>query len=211
MKSINIKILAILSILVLGSCASRYSEIEPESLPYGSMNKDKDIAMQFQYRLLSKKYASKEKNKGLKLVALKILNNSDKSYFFGEDLRLTYNDGSPVVFATTNQTYDMLKQKSGFYFLYLLLSPTKFTTSRSDQYGNMQTTNNIPIGLLIGPGISLLNFFKAKNANNSFKAELDKYELFNKEIPAGKTVYGLVGIKSTQFKELKAEIEFSDN
>lgn len=66
----------------LFSCASRYKMIEPESINYLSVKEDKGVKFEYKYDLLSKKYAKKEEKKGVKIVAVKVTNNS------GSDLKL---------------------------------------------------------------------------------------------------------------------------
>jgi len=93
MKLIKITLLSI-AISTLTNCASGYKLIEPKSINYVSSNETGDVKLEYKYDLLDKKYAKKEFSKGVKLVALKITNDSDKDLTFGKDAKLAYKNGN---------------------------------------------------------------------------------------------------------------------
>ncbi|WP_255592561.1 hypothetical protein [Marixanthomonas sp. SCSIO 43207] len=77
MRSIKIPLLLI-SVTTLTSCASGYKMIEPKSINYVSRNENNGAKLEYKYDLLDKKYAKK----GVRLVAVKITNESDKDLMF---------------------------------------------------------------------------------------------------------------------------------
>lgn len=192
MKKIIILSVIIFNIL-LTSCASTYKEVIPNTQNYLSFNEDQGVLLEYKYDVLKKKkYYKKEAKRGIKVVSLKITNKTNNELVFGKNIRLVNSQGADIILADNNEMYDVLKQKSGLYFLYLLLGFATFNTY--DEYGNVD--NSVPIGLVIGPGVALGNFFVAHTANKKFKSELTNYELYGKPIKSGETVYGLVGIKT---------------
>ena len=113
------------------------------------------------------------------------------------------NNGQLVHPLPKGMTFRELKQKSGLFFLYLLLSGTQLTTG-VDQYGN--PTSTFPIGLILGPGLALGNFGVAQGNNRDFQAELDMYDLTDKVIEPGETVYGLIGLAHSKYGPLTAKM-----
>lgn len=72
--------------------------------------------MKFEYNLLDKKYAKKEKKNGVKLISVRLTNNSDKDLMFGRDITLTYANGNKVYTLDNEQTFKLLKQKLPFIY-----------------------------------------------------------------------------------------------
>ena len=100
------------------------------------------------------------------------------------------------------QTYNELKQSTGIYLLYLLLTPAKLNVSSSN--GSSSST---PIGYALGPGIAGGNMIATGNANTNFKNELMQNNLLGVNIKKGTTVYGLVGLKSGSAENLKIKVQ----
>jgi hypothetical protein len=72
--------------------------------------------VKFEYNLLDKKYAKKEKKNGVKLISVRLTNNSDKDLMFGRDITLTYANGNKVYTLDNEQTFKLLKQKLPFIY-----------------------------------------------------------------------------------------------
>ena len=165
--------------LLLSSCASTYREVSPNTQNYLSSSEDQGVLLEYKYDVIKKKkYYKKELKKGVKVVSVKITNNTSGDLIFGKDIKLVNSHDVDLLLTSNNEMYDVLKQKSGLYFLYLLLGFVSFTTFDSE--GNVD--NSIPVGLVIGPGVALGNFFVANSANKKFKTELTEYELYGKTI-----------------------------
>ncbi len=201
MRIIKITFLFI-AIASLTSCASGYKMIAPKTINYVSTNETEKVTLEYKYDVLDKKYAKKELKRGVKLVSVKITNNSEKDIMFGRDAKLTYENGDEIFIMENDRVFKTLKQSSASYLFYLLLTPLNFETTSSS--GN---TSSTPIGLAIGPGLAGGNMIAAGSANNKFKTELLEYNINGTLIKKGETAYGLIGIKSDSFDSLKLKIE----
>jgi len=201
MRIIKITFLFI-AIAFLTSCASGYKMIEPKTINYVSTNETDNVKLEYKYDLLNKKYAKKEVKKGVKLVAIKITNNSEKDITFGADVKLTYDNGGEIYVMENDKVFKTLKQSPASYLFYLLLTPMNFTTSSSN--GN---SSSAPLGLVVGPGLAFGNMIAAGSANKNFKTEMLEYYISGTSIKKGETKYGLIGIKSDSFDSLILKIE----
>lgn len=78
---------------VLGGCASSYRPIRPSTLNYTAPVFGNGIGLSYKYDVLkerrNKKYAAKEADHGLKLIAVKLTNNTDTVINVGRDLIFT--------------------------------------------------------------------------------------------------------------------------
>lgn len=203
-----LKTAALLSLLIfLNSCASGYKTIGPSELAYNSVAKEEGLSMEYKYDLLRKKYAKKEKKKDVRLVAVKITNNTSKNLTFGEDFFLSYENGGQVLIMPTDKVFSSLKQHPATHLFYLLLSPLTLYTSNTNSYGYSETSSSFPIGLIIGPGLAAGNLIAASSANKKFKKELQEHQLQGKVIPKGETVYGLIGIRADNYDALELRFE----
>ena len=201
MRIIKITLLCIV-ISTLSNCASGYKMIEPKFINYVSTHETDNVKLEYKYDLLDKKYAKKELKKGVKLVAVKITNNSEKDVMFGRDAKLTYENGTEIFVMENKKVFTTLKQSPASYLWFLLLTPMNLYTAE-----NGQQTSSTPIGLAVGPGLAGGNMFAADAANKKFKTEMLKYNIYGTLIKKGETKYGLIGIKSDSFDSLKLKIE----
>mgnify|MGYP006126802805 CR=1 FL=1 len=192
-------------IIILNSCASGYQMINPNSLNYNSNDVKNGISLEYKYDLLNKKYAKKETKKGVKVVAIKIANNSENDIVFGSDLKLAYENGNELYVMENNKVFKFLKQNTATYLLYLLLTPMTFNKTTSN--GNGIETSSTPIGLAVGPGLAGGNMIVAGSANKKFKNELLEFNLNGMTIKKGETKSGLIGIKSDNYDAIKIKME----
>lgn len=176
--------------------------IKPATLTYLSNSSDKSVSLDYKYNLLPKKYAKKETKNNIKLLAVKITNNSGRDLVFAKDIKLTYGNGNEVILMGNEQVFKTLKQQTALYLLYLLLTPATFNTT-----SNGQQTSSIPIGYGLGPGLTAINMITAGTANKNFKEELLQYNIIGITIKNGATVYGLVGINSANFESIKIKVQ----
>jgi len=190
-----------LSIFFLCGCASGYRLINPPTLNYLSKSADKSVSLDYKYNLLPGKYAKKEIKYNIKLIAVRLTNNSGRDLVFGKDIKLAYGNGSEVVLVNDDEVFTSLKQKSGYYLFYLLLTAANLNTTSNGQ------TSSIPVGYVLGPGLTAANIIIAATANGSFRDELLKYNMIGTTIKNGATVYGLVGINTTNFESIKVKLE----
>ena len=201
MRIIKITLLFI-AISTLTNCASGYKMIEPKSINYVSTNETDNVKLEYKYDLLDKKYAKKELKKGVKLVAVKVSNNSNKDLMFGRDAKLIYENGAEIFVMENEKVFKTLKQSPASYLWYLLLTPLNFYTAE-----NGEQTSSTPIGLVVGPGLAGGNMIAAGSANKKFKTEMLEYNINGTIIKKGETKYGLIGIKSDSFDAIKLKIE----
>ena len=206
MKIIKITLLLTIA-LTLTTCASGYKMIEPQSINYISSNESDGVKLEYKYDLLDKKYEKKELKKGVKLVAVKITNNSAQDLMFGQDAKLTYENGTEVYVMENEKAFKTLKQSPASYLWYLLLTPVNFYTTETNSNGFQQETSSTPIGLVLGPGLAGGNMIAAGSANKKFKEEILEYNVNGTIIKNGETKYGLIGIKTDSFDALKLKAE----
>jgi hypothetical protein len=69
------------------------------------------------------------------------------------------------------------------------------------------SSETFPIGLIIGPGLAGGNVAVAATANARLKQDLLQFELFDKIIKPGETVYGLVAIPEMGFVPLRVVVK----
>jgi hypothetical protein len=203
-KFFKISVLA-LSVLFLTNCASGYKKIQPKSITFASRSENNSVVLEYKYDLLEKKYKKKELNNGLKVIAVKVTNNSVNDLVFGKDIRLTYENGNELNLLETNVVYKAIKQSPTSYLWYLLLSPMQFQTMTTNSNGQQQTSSSTPIGLVIGPGLAGGNIIAASSANKNFQNDLLENDIIGKVIKKGETVYGIIGIQSNNYDSIKVK------
>lgn len=204
----NLKLTSLLTIAItLSNCASGYKMIEPEKINYISANESDGVTLEYKYDLLEKKYEKKELTKGVKLVAVKITNNSGKDLMFGRHAKLAFVNGTEVHVMENEKVFKTLKQSPASYLWYLLLTPVNLYVTKTNSYGFQEKTSSTPIGLILGPGLAGGNMIAAGSANKKFKEEILEYNVNGTVIKNGETKYGLIGIKTDSFDALKLKIE----
>jgi hypothetical protein len=197
----------LLAFTLFTACASKYNKINPESLNYTSKSDEKNIVLEYKYIQLEKKYLKKELKNGVKLVGVKIKNNSEKDIVLGSDYKFIYDNGNEVLLLDKDFTFKTLKQSPASYLWYLLLSPAQlYSGTKTTQNGPFTVTEPqsvFPIGLILGPGLAIGNIVAASDANKNFKNDLYNFDLTGKSIKKGETVYGIIGISTNQYESIK--------
>ncbi len=200
-------ILLLVSGIILSSCATSYRIINPTTLHYTSQNTEKNVGMEYRYHLLYKKYTSKEINKGIRLIAVKITNNTNKDLIFGKDINLEFEEGNDLRILDQEKVFKELKQNVAPYLFYLVLTPFVINTHQTNSSGVQEVKGSIPVGPVLGPGLAFGNIIAGSSANKRFKSELTQYNISGLTILKGETVYGLVGIKASKFGPIKIKWE----
>jgi hypothetical protein len=206
MKSYPFLFLALISCILLSNCASSYYNITPNIITYTSKTATDDVLFEYKYDVLRKKYKKRESKHDLCLVAVKITNLREKDLVFGKDINLSYDNGNVIKLISKADLFKDIKQPTGVYGLYFLLSFLRLDINTSNQQG-FQTSDSYPVGLVIGPGIAIGNMIKSSSSNRRFKKELDEFYMLDKVIKKGETVYGLIGFNAANFDALKLKIE----
>ena len=150
----------------------------------------------------NRKYVKKERKHGLRVVAVKIVNTTEQTLRLNDNLKLMVGNNQTVPVAPTIAARE-LKQGVPIYLLYLLLN---FTVGGTQTTSNGVTTttggNYIPSGPFIAGG----NMIVAATANKNLKSELLRFNLIDKDIAPGQTVYGLVTIHSLTADPIRFEL-----
>lgn len=201
MRNSKITVITIVIAFLFASCASSYKAVDPGSLHYTSTDSSETFA--YKYDILAqarnKKYAKKEGKNHIRVIAVRINNNTEQTLKYGENYKI-YSGNQEVEILPVSTVTNSLKQTVPAYLLYLLLTPAKLTVSSG------MSQSSTPIGLVIGPGLAILNVAIAASANSNFKKEMEAYSIVNKEIKPGDTLYGLIAIQNTDFLPLSIKI-----
>jgi hypothetical protein len=209
MKKYSIACLMLISGFIFTGCASSYKPIDPRTANYGNKLTESNVEFSYQYDILrargNKKYAKKEDKSGIRVVAVKITNNSGSDLILGENFDI-YSSDRKVVALDPAIVYPKLKQGVAIYLLYMPLTLLTFNTYRHNGRGTVETSST-PIGLAIGPGITIGNMAMAGTANTRFKAELVYNNLINRKIANGETVYALVALQDFGFNPLSIRLK----
>jgi hypothetical protein len=68
------------------------------------------------------------------------------------------------------------------------------------------SSTSIPIGYVVGPGITAGNMIIAGSANKNFRDELVENSIIGRDIRPGETFYGLIGISDYSYMPLTMKI-----
>ena len=195
MKAFKIIISLSLALLMSG-CAMHYRAINPQNTDYRINDVQNNIGLSYKYGVLNErgntKMAKKEFKNGVQVVAVKITNNSDTTLIIGDNAYF-FSGNNIVNLLDPLIIKNSLKQATPAYLCYLLFTPFTFYVGIN---GNV---SSFPLGLILGPVLTLGNMLTSSNANNKMLDELKKYNLKNKAILKGETVYGIIGIQETTY------------
>ena len=191
-------------VIILSGCAATYRPINPPTLIYNSHDLQAGIGLSYKYDVLrekgNKKFAKKEDKKGVKLIAIKVTNYSDSVINIGKDF---------AFFAGQNQIFPMdpmatkesIKQIVPGYLLYLLLTFTRLNFTKTEN-GMITEQESYPIGLVLGPAITIGNMAVAGTANTNLLRELYEYNILNRDIQKGETVFGIIGVRDMGYSPI---------
>jgi hypothetical protein len=204
MKRIFPLLIVISAIVFLSGCAASYKPINPPTVNYTAHDLQDGIGFSYKYDVLrekqNNKYAKKETAKGVKVVAIKVTNHTDKTIVINRDLDFYLGNNQttpmePLVVKTS------LKQGVAGHLGYLLLTFLKLWVNKNGE------VTVYPIGYVLGPGLAIGNMAVAGTANNMFYTELNENNILFREIPAGQTVYGLIGIHDSGYNPLSVKLK----
>ncbi len=190
---------------LLSGCAGSYHAIQPERITSYQAVTATGAPIDFSYHYsallangANKKYVKKERKRGYQIVAVQLRNNTVADLNFSRDLELTFAD-RPVQPVSSLQASDDLKQGVAIYLLYVLLN---FNVGNYTTVNGQITEDNrtfIPTGPFIAGG----NMLGASAANKNMRNEFARYDLTNKVLRPGETVYGIVALRETGVAPLK--------
>jgi hypothetical protein len=184
-------------------CAATYKPINPKTINYSINDLQDGIVFSYKYDVLrehgNKRYAKKENKMGIKLVAVKFTNNTDSSINIDRDVAF-FSGQNQIIPLEPIAVKNTIKQKVPSYLPYLLLSFLNLYVS------NGGSIESYPIGLVLGPAITIGNMVTAGTANAKMFKELNKYNLLHRDIKKGETVYAIVGLPRTGYNPLTVKI-----
>ena len=181
--------------------------MSPKTANYTSKAKSVDgIEVSYTYNPLRKKYRKYAERKDVKVVSVKIKNHTPSPIKLGRDFNLVSSSGNSLLLINSDRVYDEIKQKPATHLLYLLLSLIQLQRTTTNEFGQTETENIFPIGLIIGPGLAIGNFITANEANTKFKKELIEYDITNREIQPNEEVFGLISIRSADYPNIQAKL-----
>tara|TARA_B110001454_G_scaffold218908_1_gene248519 strand:- start:3161 stop:3781 length:621 start_codon:yes stop_codon:yes gene_type:complete len=202
------KIILLISFIVaFTSCASSYKTINPSNIDYRSKSTDKSVELEYKYELLSKKYNKKELKKGIRLVAVKITNNSNRDLIFGKDIKLVYDDGTSPYIMENEKVYSSLKQSTASYLFYLLLAPVRIYHNTTQNGYQTVSNSSFPVGLFLGPALAGGNMTVSSSANSKFEKDLLIYNINGKTVKAGESISGLIGVRSDDYISMNIKVD----
>ncbi len=164
----------LISVILITGCASFYKPINPSALKFNATENYDGLELSYKYDVLrtkgNKKYARKELKKGLKPVAVKVTNHSDTTIVIGCNTDF-YSGQIKLMTLQPDETQALLKQHAAAYLPYLSLAFVNLTVTTET------TSETYPVGLVLGPSVTLINMVTASSANKKMLSELNQYNL----------------------------------
>ena len=201
-KSIS-TLLTLISVIILSGCASTYKPINPSTLNYNAHDLQDGIALSYKYDVLrergNRKYAKKEAKKGVKLIAVKITNNTDSVINVGRDIAF-YSGKNQLFLMEPMVVQESIKQNVLAYLPYALLTFVNLSVT------NGSSTEIYPIGLALGPAATISNMVIAGTANKNLLDELYDYNILSRDIQKGESVYGIIGVRDIGFSPISVRM-----
>jgi len=189
------------------SCASTFKSIDPQKIPFSYTENAADIQFSYAYDVLAlngnKKYVKRETKHGMRVVAVRITNNSQQTLQLNKNLKLIVGNNQTMPIEPAIVTKN-IKQRTWLYLLYTPLTLT-FNATTTNSYGHIESQGGttIPIGPFIAGG----NLIMAHTANKNFRKEISKFNLLDTKIEPGQTVYGLITLHSLTAEPIKFEVQ----
>lgn len=184
-----------------GGCASSYRQINPLRVVYQDSVVSYGGVLEYKYDVLrkagNKKYARKADDKRIKIIGVKFTNLTDEPINFGKDVEILA-DGQKITPLSPDVVKREVKQVSGLYMLWGLFWVTISKCENDDC-----SVTPIPVGMLIGIG----NTLGASGANKNFNRELEYHNLMNKVVDPGKTIKGLLILRTDDEKTLEVRLK----
>jgi hypothetical protein len=191
----RIRLLGLLALVIsISGCASSYKFIHPPYATFINKTIQDSVKIAYRYNALWEsnniKYAKKEEKSDIRLVVIRIENDSRQVIHFKDDFKI-YAGKSLITPIDNMQLYAELRQSPPSYMKYLLLTPIHLAAVN---FGG--SPNIFPFGYILGPGLCIKNMAKAIHANSNFKYELIEYDLQDQNIEPGAIVYGIIGLET---------------
>lgn len=191
MRTLLSKLILLSVLILLSGCAAYYKPINPPGLEYTTHDIQDGVSLSYKYDVLretgNRKYANKEQMSDVKVIAVRLTNNSDTVLNVGKDL-FFYAKGNQLYLMEPYEIKTYLKQHAAGYIAYITIPIANLALT--DGY----TKGAFPITALFGSVLAIANTALAGSSNKEFMNELSKYSMLNRCILPGETVYGLIGV-----------------
>ena len=118
------KKIILFAFLALCGCASGYRSISPQRAHFQGETNHSGLRFSYRMGVLSevrnRKYAKREDRKGIRVVAVRLFNGTDRPLTVGQDIQF-YTGDSELIPIDPSIVHAELKQGVPIYLLYLLL------------------------------------------------------------------------------------------
>lgn len=197
----------LLASLVCG-CASTYKPLEPSRLTYQMPRHLNDsVLVSYIYDVQeltgNRRYARKEKIRGMISVAVRIENRSSSALMISKENFKVYSADRESAFYTPLEYSKKVKQRVGAHLLHALYGPWALSWETNNKGETDYDFIYIPVGAIIGIG----NAIRAGTANKANFETAEKYELWNKTVEPGGVLSGLIFIPYNNYQPLSFSYE----
>lgn len=183
--------------LLFGGCASSMRPMQKDAYTYErSRDTATGLAYEYKFNVLEETgndvYAEKAREHGVDIAAVKVTNHTDKEIDVHNDLDI-YVGGAQRSPTSPKVALLNVRQRTGLYCLYLLMLPVNGykTEVTCDGYnGCSQSSSFFPIGIILGPLLTLINTVMASTANEGVMKEISDNNLDGMKIKPGATATG---------------------
>lgn len=186
----------VVSSFLLTACASGYHAIKPDTLDYTHGSFEDNLLVEYNPGTLKGMYADREVKSGVKLIAVKIVNNTQREVIPKRDIKV-FSGENEVPFMPLSQFYQATDQNPNKSLKFLFLTPLNVYTFSQTTDDNRVTSRKFrfyPIGLILAPSLAFGNQAAATKANKKFKEDLHQNDILERQILHGETVYGLIAL-----------------
>ncbi len=192
MSNLKLILLSII-IFISTSCASYYRATKPETINYPSAIKtNENLEFSYRYDILrdagNKKYVNSERRKNIKLVAIKLTNNTEMTINLKDNVSFYCGD-SKVLLLNSKEIHSKIKQAWPVYGLYLI-----------------GAISLAPLDILVFGGIGAGNMIVANSANKKMMNEMSTYDITDKELKKGETIIGIIGFEALHADPISVKI-----
>lgn len=188
------KLALLFIIFSLTGCASYYRAIGPEKINYPPTINVEKVALSYRYDVLrdagNKKFVNNEFKRNMKVVAVKLINNSDTTINISKNLSF-YSGSSKILLLNPYDIKMQIKQSAPSYALYLI-----------------GCISLAPLDIAVFGGIGVGNIIIANTANKNLLKELERYDITNKELKKGESIIGIIGFEALHSDPLT--VKFND-
>jgi hypothetical protein len=204
MKKTLLQITLAFLVVFMSGCAASYKAINPTHLYYSAHSMRDGIEISYKYNVLqekgNKKFSKKELKRDVQIVAIKLTNNTGRTVNIRKDL-LFYAGDVPIYPMQPVDIKNAIRQSVPSYLPYILLTFVSVTGYEG------ASAVTVPVGLALGPGITAGNMAVAATANKHLLQELEQYNILDRDIAPGETVFGIIGVRHSGYGAITVHLK----